>query len=105
VCINGKVNNADVYAAHTLFAKLWPKLLKASAVEAVAEMKKGKKFEPANEGAVRTFLADAAKGKQANKEVTKRLTESTCENEKSCLFVTRDAAKDGAALRRSYIKK
>src|ERR1051325_1059173 len=33
--INGHVNSADVYASRALFAKLWPKLLKASAVEAV----------------------------------------------------------------------
>src|SRR5215213_11248645 len=36
--INGEVNSADVYASRALFAKLWPKLLKASAVEAVAEL-------------------------------------------------------------------
>src|SRR6185295_19916855 len=36
--INGKVNSADVYASSALFAKLWPKLLKASAVEAIAEL-------------------------------------------------------------------
>ena len=32
--INGKVNNADVYASHSLFHKLWAKLLNASAIEA-----------------------------------------------------------------------
>jgi hypothetical protein len=105
VCINGQVNNADVYAAHALFAKLWPKLLKASAVEAVAAVQKGKKFEPPTADAVRTFLADAAKGKKADKEVTKRVVETRCENDKSCLFITRDAGKGGAALRHSYIKK
>src|SRR5205823_12275790 len=31
--INGKVNSADVYASSALFKKLWPKLLKASAIE------------------------------------------------------------------------
>src|ERR1041384_3365029 len=36
--INGKVNSADVYASYALFAKLWPKLLKASTVEAIAEL-------------------------------------------------------------------
>src|SRR6185369_6535986 len=39
--INGKVNSADVYASRALFAKLWPKLLKSSSVEAVAEIQKG----------------------------------------------------------------
>ncbi|HEY9760591.1 MAG TPA: DUF6569 family protein [Oculatellaceae cyanobacterium] len=35
--INGKINSADVYASHDLFRKLWPKMLNASAVEAVTE--------------------------------------------------------------------
>src|SRR5262249_41591114 len=37
--INGNINSAEVYASHTLFRKLWPKLLKASAVEALGERK------------------------------------------------------------------
>src|SRR5207244_433787 len=35
--IDGKVNSADVYASAALFKKLWPKLLRASAVEAIAK--------------------------------------------------------------------
>jgi hypothetical protein len=104
VCINGKVNNADVYASHGLFLKLWPKLLKASAVEAVAE-KNDKKFDPATEKAVQTFLADAEKGKKTEMEVNKRLKQSQCENEKTCLFETSDRDQKGAAVRRSYISK
>jgi hypothetical protein len=44
--INGHVNSADVYASRALFAKLWPKLLKASAVEAVAELNKDIETKP-----------------------------------------------------------
>jgi hypothetical protein len=104
-CINGKVNNADVYATHALFEKLWPKLLKASAVEAVAELQKGKKFDAPSADGVRAFLAEAGKGKWTQKDVTPRLKESVCENAKSCQFVTRDGGKDGSVLRRSYVKK
>ena len=35
--INGKINSADVYANNKLFQKLYPKLIKAAAAEAVAE--------------------------------------------------------------------
>jgi hypothetical protein len=35
--INGEINSADTYGSSALFLKLWPKLLKASAIEAVAE--------------------------------------------------------------------
>ena len=44
--INGAVNSADVYASSALFKKLWPKLLKANAIEAIAELRKDLKFEP-----------------------------------------------------------
>src|SRR5260370_19410780 len=43
--IDGKVNSADIYASHDLFAKLWMKLLRASSVEAVTAFQPGKKFE------------------------------------------------------------
>ncbi len=33
--VNGKLNSADIYASNGLFRKLWPRLLKASATEAI----------------------------------------------------------------------
>ena len=35
--INGNLNSAEVYGSQALFARLWPKLLRASSVEALAE--------------------------------------------------------------------
>src|SRR5688500_10043893 len=35
--INGEINSADTYGSSDLFAKLWPKLLRATAIEAVSE--------------------------------------------------------------------
>jgi hypothetical protein len=104
VVINGKVNNADVYASSGLFQKLWPKLLKASAVEAVAE-KNDKKFEPAKVDAVKAFLADAEKGKKSEKKINERFRQLEQENAKSILFETSDREKKDVSLRRSYIAK
>jgi hypothetical protein len=105
VCINGKVNNADVYAANGLFLKLWPKLLKASAVEAVAEVKKDKKFDPPTAEAVLAFLADADKGKTSEKDINKRYRQVERETAKACLFETCDREQKGVSLRRSYVGK
>lgn len=56
--INGKINSADVYASNELFKKLWPKLLKSSDAEAIAE--EDKKFDNApSSAAVQKFLAEA----------------------------------------------
>jgi hypothetical protein len=102
--INGKVNSADVYGSSTLFKKLWPKLIKASAVEAVVEVEKDKKFDPVAATAIKAFLEDAEKGKAKEKEISKRVQEIQRETDKNVMFECRDKdAKE--AVRKSYIAK
>lgn len=103
--INGKINSADVYASSTLFQKLWPKLLKASAVEAIAELQKNAKFESVKAGAVETFFAEAEDGKASENEVTDRIRMVTRETDKNILFETRDRDQNEAVLHRSYVRK
>src|SRR5262249_54977683 len=68
--INGRVENFDVYGWAALFAKLWPRLLRASAIEAVAALPADKKkFEPATAAAVAKMLADSEKGKAKEEKV------------------------------------
>ena len=62
--INGKINSADIYASSALFQKLWPKLLQASAIEAVAEVRRGEKFEAPKPAEVDGFLKDGDKGSE-----------------------------------------
>jgi hypothetical protein len=103
--INGKVNSADVYASHALFVKLWPKLLKASAVEAISELEKDLKFETLSGQQVKSFLAESEAGAASEKEVTGRVRLVTRENKESVFFETRDAADDNTWVHRNYIKK
>jgi hypothetical protein len=102
--INGKVNNADVYASSRLFHKLWVKLLKASAIEALAA-KNDLKFESVKADAVRAFFADAEKGEKAETKIDRRFRQTEWENAKSILFETSDRARKGVFLRRSYVAK
>jgi hypothetical protein len=104
-CINGKVNNAEVYACNSLFVKLWPKLLKASAVEAVAEKNMDRKAAAPTAEAVQAFLADVDKGKRQEKKINERLQQVERETPAACLFETRDRAQNGAAVRKSYVGK
>src|ERR1700674_2994142 len=60
--INGKVNSADIYGSNALFKKLWPKLLKANAIEAIAELDRDE-FKPASAESVKGFLSEAEKAK------------------------------------------
>jgi hypothetical protein len=103
--INGAINSADVYASNGLFLKLWSKLLNANAVEAIAELQKDKKFEPATVQQVKSFIAAAEAGKSAEKEVTGRIKLFTREDEKNIFFETRDRSKVGAWIHRNYIRK
>lgn len=103
--INGKVNSADVYGSSVLFRKLWPKLLKASAVEAVAELKKGTKPSPVQAESVRAFFSEVEKGKASENAVTPRIRMVTRETDDNILFETRDEKQKEAWLHRSYVKK
>jgi len=102
--INGKVNSADVYASSALFIKLWPKLLKANAIEAIAEQQ-GSKFEPTTVDIVKEFLSEAESGNATEKEVTARVRLVTREDAKNIFFETRDHAQKEAWIHRNYIRK
>jgi hypothetical protein len=102
--INGKVNSADVYGSNQLFKKLWPKLLKANAIEAIAELQKDK-YAPAQPEHAKTFLADGESAKASEKEVSARVGLVTAEDEKNIFFETRDRANKDAWIHRNYIKK
>ena len=104
--INGKVNSADVYASQALFAKLWPKLLKASAVEAIAELNKHTDdTKPVASEAVESFLAESEKPAAASKDVTRRVRVVTREDDKNVLFETQDRDQKEGWVHRNYIKK
>ncbi len=102
--INGKVNSADIYGSNVLFKKLWPKLLKANAIEAIAELQKDK-FQPASSDSVRGFLSEAEKAKGSDKDINARVNLLTREDNENILFETRDRAQRGAWIHRNYIKK
>lgn len=103
--INGKLNSADVYSSNALFAKLWPKMLGASAVEAIAELKADEKFQPVEASAVKAFLRESHTGKAETKKVTARTSVVKSETGKNLFFETRDSSRNGKWVHRNYITK
>ncbi|HTU21534.1 MAG TPA: DUF6569 family protein [Gemmataceae bacterium] len=103
--INGQVNSADVYASNTLFQKVWPKLLASAVVEAIAEKRKDKKFEPVKAEAFKNLIQDADKAEASNKDVTPRTRMVKQETKENVLFETRDQQNKGVPVRKNYIKK
>ncbi len=69
VVVNGTVSGADVFGSADLFRKLHPKLLKAAATEAFAELKKERTFEACPAEAVEAFLVEAAKAPMKEIEI------------------------------------
>ncbi len=102
--INGKVNSADIYGSNVLFKKLWPKLLKANAIEAIAELQEDK-FKPASAENAKGFLSDSEKAKGSDKDVNARVNLMTREDAENIFFETRDKQQNGAWIHRNYIKK
>ena len=103
--INGKINSADVYASSTLFKKLWPKLLEASAIEAVAELRRGEKFDAPKPADVQGFLDDGNKGVEKEQAVSSRVQMVTRDSKDNVSFDTRDRAKSDVVIHRNIIKK
>ena len=102
--INGQVNSADIYGSNVLFKKLWPKLLNANAIEAIAELQDGK-FKPATVDNAKGFLSDSEKAKPSEKDVNARVNLVTREDDDNIFFETRDKQQGGTMVHRNYIKK
>ncbi len=74
--INGKVMGVDIYGNNHLFLKLWPKLIKASAIESISELQEGKQFDVPEPQAVASFMT---KSREAAKEMEKMKTDISCQ--------------------------
>jgi hypothetical protein len=103
--INGAVNSADVYASRALFVKLWPKLIKASAVEAIAELQQGLEAKPVTDEVVHEFLVQSEQPKPATKDVNGRVRIVTKEDDKNAFYETQDRTQKEGWVHRNYIKK
>lgn len=103
--INGKLNSADAYASGTLFRKLWPALLRSSAVEAIAESEGSTQSAAITREDVRAFLTEAIAGEASARVLNERNRLLTSESEKYIVFETRDTKSDSAWVHRNYLVK
>jgi hypothetical protein len=104
VAVNGQIQNAEVYASSALFGDLWPKLVKASAVAALAERQRGAAAAPSKE-AVQQFLADGEAGQAFQQTVGNRNLVIRQETDRQLLFDTCDPTRQNLVLHRSYLAK
>ncbi len=110
--INGKINSADIYNSPALFQRMWPKLLNAAAIEAIAE-KNDASFAPVSGENVNGFLDQFAKAPSKLQMISPRMTLSAQENEKAIVsdILVSDrpnpngVLSDGVLLHRNYLAK
>jgi hypothetical protein len=104
VAINGKINSADVYVSSALFKKLWPKMLKASATEAVSESHGVRLAEPVKLDQVKSFIQESDKAAARDQKLSAGASLTTREDNENIMFETRDD-RSKAVVHRSYVKK
>ena len=100
--VNGKLNSGEIYESNGLFRKMWPKLLEASATEAISQ-RNDAKDPPPPIAAVQAFLDAADAAKVEEKPVNFGLSRTTRESAKEVVFETAPAA--GGFVHRSYLAK
>jgi ARG/rhodanese/phosphatase superfamily protein len=103
--INGKVEGAEVYGSSALFRKMWPKLLRAAAVDAFGEHQKGRRYELADRDEIMSFLTTGSQARQTDTTVNSRVRVTRREGETSVSIESRDQAHQGALIHRSDIAR
>jgi hypothetical protein len=65
--VNGKINSVDIYGNGELFRRLWPQLIKATAVEALANYDKDKKVESPTVAGLQKFIEQSQQAQAQTK--------------------------------------
>jgi hypothetical protein len=103
--INGTLNSAELYGSPALFRALWPKLIRANAVEAVAERRDGAPHTPPAIEAVRALLDDPGQGAVTEKATSTDTRAVARETESRVVIETQEKQRKGAWVHQSYLKK
>lgn len=100
--INGKINSADMYLSNHLFAKLWPKMLKAAVTEAISLANKPKARTQPTATNISNFLAAADRGTKKERQTVARSKVITRATKNEAVYEARD--KTGLVVHRNYVK-
>lgn len=103
--VNGEIVGSDIYPAHSVFRKLWPKLLNNCATEALARADKVKNSNPPNVDDVAFFLKAPDKGKIRKQDLAKNLKLIVRESDEVILFETIDTDVSGTPIRSCIYSK
>ena len=105
MAINGKINSADVYVSNALFKKVWGKMLKAAATEAVSESRGVRLADPVKAEAVRDMIDDAEKARPREQSLGSGKTRLVTREDKDNVMVESRDEKSKLVVHKSYVKK
>ena len=104
--VNGKLNSADLYASPELFRKLWPKLLEAASLEALAESATMSATCATPDAAtVADWLRTARRGCRTRHAVSSRVTLLVRENDRQVSFETMDAEQGNLCVHQNILAR
>jgi ARG and Rhodanese-Phosphatase-superfamily-associated Protein domain len=99
--INGKLNSAELYFSNGLFRKMWPKLLDASAIEAISHRQDVKDEAPSPKAAT-AFIAGGNGGTMSEKPLNFGVRRVMHDSDKAYLVET---VRSDGWVHRSYLSK
>lgn len=100
--VNGETNTAEIYASSGLFLKLWPKLLKGAALEALSKKPEKPAAKSVGADQIAAFLADSAKGEGRQRALPGDMQAKIYQGKDAVLF---DTEIKGEILHRQIIRK
>jgi len=103
--INGHLNSADVYASHALFRAVWPRLLQAAAIEAIAHLQDSDVSPTPAPELIAAALAEAEHGTPTGKRINGMTKLVTYDAPTAVLFEMNDPRLPGEWVHRNYIMK
>jgi hypothetical protein len=103
--VNGRINSADVYVSNALFKKLWPRMLKAAAVEAVSELDGQVRNAPITKPSeIQAFMSGADEAPADERAASGSARIVTRDKKDSAVYEARDE-KSKTVIHRAYVKK
>jgi hypothetical protein len=102
--VNGQIAGGDIYGSRDLFRKLWPRLLEASAVEAVAAKGEQTVAVVATEEDARKLMSMAGTMTGEREDLPAGVTLISRQDDKVAIFDTSSSEVDGV-IHRNYIVK
>ena len=90
--INGKLSHADIYSTPALFGKVWKKLLRAAAFEAIGERSEQENKLPRDVAEVSAWIEESAAAASQEENLPPRTKLSTRQGKTQLRFETHDTA-------------